>query len=852
MSEVGPDGNVWVIDWYNYIVQHNPTPNGFATGKGAAYESDLRDKRFGRIYRLIYGDSAETTPTHTIQLADASNAELIAALKDPNFFWRRTAQRLLVERGSTDDDTLNSLVALVGNAEMDEIGLNPSAMHAIWTLAGLAEADSPDAQRALATACEQGFKHASSPVRNAAVTCCGADQLGQAIALGLQTDADPRVQLTVLLRVADGASKGAVSGETLASLLRDDRAIESDDILLDAWTAAASTVPIDTLVRVIKNQGAGSTNENVSSRVSVLAEHIARSNPSAEEIVKLLKIDPNSTLAIALWEGLAKGWPKDLKLELSQDAQQEFRQRFLAEDVTVANKAAVLAVADKWSIADLDKSVSSIQEKLFATALNPAENSEERLAAWDQAIRLAPSSSRISEAIDAFFTPQLAPEVGSEALDSLQAARVDGLANQLLALRVKLGPQLGSGILTLLLARADMTDELLNAISSGGVQFTDLQLDQRQAILNHPDRAIALRAKELMDSKGATVTSNRQALVDQWMPVTEMKGNLENGIAMFKKHCAQCHKHGDMGAAIGPNLTGMAVHPKAEILVNVLDPSRSVENNFRTYQILTVDGSVLSGMLAGESANSIRLIDSQGKEKQVLREDIEEMNASTKSLMPEGFEGSISKQEMADLLAFLNQRGRYIPLLLSAAATVSSAKGLPGFRGGPGDKFEFDSYGTVQVEGVPFEIQDPQDGRVPNMIALQSPRGRGRVTFPESVTVPCSGKVSAIHLLGGVAAFGFPMNRNESVSLIVRCTYADGTVVDHPLVNGKHIAGYRERTEVPDSTFALDANGKQIRYLKIPTDIGKELKSVDFVKGEDFSMPLIFAVTVESAEGESH
>src|SRR6266508_3433568 len=54
MAEVGPDGNVWVIDWYNYIVQHNPTPAGFKTGKGAAYETDLRDKKYARIYRVVY------------------------------------------------------------------------------------------------------------------------------------------------------------------------------------------------------------------------------------------------------------------------------------------------------------------------------------------------------------------------------------------------------------------------------------------------------------------------------------------------------------------------------------------------------------------------------------------------------------------------------------------------------------------------------------------------------------------------------------------------------------------------------------------------------------------------------
>ena len=62
MSEVGPDGNVWVLDWYNYIVQHNPTPNGFQTGKGAAYESDLRDKRFARVYRLVRDDAATPIP----------------------------------------------------------------------------------------------------------------------------------------------------------------------------------------------------------------------------------------------------------------------------------------------------------------------------------------------------------------------------------------------------------------------------------------------------------------------------------------------------------------------------------------------------------------------------------------------------------------------------------------------------------------------------------------------------------------------------------------------------------------------------------------------------------------------
>src|SRR2546430_7064385 len=52
--EVGPDGALWYVDWYNYIVQHNPIPRGFKSGKGGAYETPLPDKIHGRIYRLIY------------------------------------------------------------------------------------------------------------------------------------------------------------------------------------------------------------------------------------------------------------------------------------------------------------------------------------------------------------------------------------------------------------------------------------------------------------------------------------------------------------------------------------------------------------------------------------------------------------------------------------------------------------------------------------------------------------------------------------------------------------------------------------------------------------------------------
>src|SRR5262249_17731150 len=125
MAEVGPDGHVWVIDWYNYIVQHNPTPVGFKTGKGAAYETELREKTQGRVYRIVYEGAK---PAARFTLAGATPEKLVATLQNDNLFWRKHAQRLLVERGQKD--VVPALVKLARDQGTDAIGLNVGAIHA--------------------------------------------------------------------------------------------------------------------------------------------------------------------------------------------------------------------------------------------------------------------------------------------------------------------------------------------------------------------------------------------------------------------------------------------------------------------------------------------------------------------------------------------------------------------------------------------------------------------------------------------------------------------------------------------------------------------------------------------------
>lgn len=197
-AQVGPDGQVWVADWYNFIIQHNPTPPGFDNGQGNAYENPLRDHERGRIYRVVYTGSGDSSPR---ALSADRPQELIQALADDNLFWRLTAQRLLVERGNTD--VVPELIQLVGSQATDELGLSPGPLHALWTLHGLGVLDGSNPQ---ATAAAVGaLRHPVASVRKAALQVLPQNDqlLNHLQSAGLLEDADPHTRLAAILRLTE-------------------------------------------------------------------------------------------------------------------------------------------------------------------------------------------------------------------------------------------------------------------------------------------------------------------------------------------------------------------------------------------------------------------------------------------------------------------------------------------------------------------------------------------------------------------------------------------------------------------------------------------------------------------------
>jgi uncharacterized protein len=279
-AEVGPDGAVWIGDWYNLIIQHNPTPSVASagvdakTGIGNAYVTPLRDKQHGRIYRIYPKDSANDPSP---QLDPAQPASWVAGLSHPNQLWRLHAQRLLVE--SDDTSQAAALAALV-------TGDDPlAAAHALHALAGLDTLDRALVERALASP--------QASLRRASLHLAWPDEVKRAYLRDGGITTTGRELAEVMIALGGGAADPEI-GSALWRIATETPALFDDAVLADAWRIAARRQA--TTVRAAAGDiNTGGHPQHLLNELTLLAGHAAGTGDAgAGDIVR--KFPPDAAV----------------------------------------------------------------------------------------------------------------------------------------------------------------------------------------------------------------------------------------------------------------------------------------------------------------------------------------------------------------------------------------------------------------------------------------------------------------------------------------------------------------------------------------------------------------------------
>jgi putative heme-binding domain-containing protein len=205
-----------------------------------------------------------------------------------------------------------------------------------------------------------------------------------------------------------------------------------------------------------------------------------------------------------------------------------------------------------------------------------------------------------------------------------------------------------------LLGREAWVRDLLGAIGAGTVERTDLDASRSERLVTHRNPEIRSRASELL---AGGRNSTRDVVLADHASVLTMTGDRERGRVAFEKRCAACHKLDGLGRSLGADLAALKDRSSGAVLTAILDPNRAVEAKFLSYTVVLLSGRSIDGMLLSESGNSLVLIGGDGKEHVLQRSEIDELIASNRSLMPEGLEKDLSKQDLADVISFVQQSG---------------------------------------------------------------------------------------------------------------------------------------------------------------------------------------------------
>ena len=744
-ERVGPDGALYVVDFYNQAVIHNDTRGPLHGPANAAVRPD-RDHYFVRIWKVQHKQAKKVevpelkslTPKQRREVADAS----------PNAHTKRTAYRLNMEEGSV-------FKFVHADAEKEF----PEEVY---------EAALSDKPGDRAKAIVRFLKADNDWTRSAVIA--GASSHAPAYVADSFTSSEP-IKLGALVQ---GLLPGMLTGSAPADLAK----------LVE--TCAKADAKADAL-KIIILQG-----------IAQQGTEVPAFTPELTAALKKLLADPG-TSGSAL--PLVSKW----------------------------DKAGVLAGEVKAQIASLS-----------ATLNKHAAPLHDRINAAKALISIGGKAAEVG--VQALAAQNSPPELASAIIAALdESGNVGPLVSQLAQLKAANQQAAFDAVLK----HPEATLVLLNAIKDGKFNPKDLGPSNLARLRTHPNKQVARKANELLQSANA----EKNKLIAGLVPEVEKPGDAAKGHLIFTAACSICHQIGTEGKLVGPPLTGMGAHGPGELIVSVIDPNREVDPSFWAWNITKKNGEALAGVIVAENQSSITLRNQTG-EFEIKKDDVKTRENTHRSLMPEGFE-ALGAENLRNLLAFIcgGADNKFRVLDLRSAYDADSRVGIFAREDAKDETVTLNKFGNVTVEGVPFFVMDPEKSPTgANLIALKGGhKGAIAESFPATVELATNATAASLHFLGGVAGWGWPFGGEKAVGLpamTVRVEYADGDKESIVLKNGEHFADYIGKADVPLSENAGDFTRRgQLRYFAINLKKKGQLKKVVLETSGSIVTPCTVAIT---------
>jgi putative membrane-bound dehydrogenase-like protein len=612
----GPDGALYVVDMYRAVIEHPEWMPPELKNRPDL----LNGKDRGRIWRIVPDGVRGQLHRQRPHLSTATVNQLVAQLDRPSGWWRTTAQRLLLE--CHDPASIAPLQSLCRGSQ------EPVArVHAAWLLNTFHELTPELVSDLLSPGREYLLEHAvrlSEP-------WITANRTLQEKVIHLSGDA-PRIRLQVALTLGQWDDDRILA--PLAAIAR----AGADD----HWTrmAVESSVPkrAGALFTLLYRPYSVTRIPPTSGQAALLREMatLVGSRRDPQEVANVLETlttrsgVENDRLPMVGLSGLAEGMTRrGTQLGAFLKTLPPPQRDMLDKVNRLLEQAGTLARHRDRALPERVAAIGLLTHAPWTTAgpaltqiLTEAPEQELRLAAVRSLSALPnPDVSRVLMQSWRSYTPALRREV-SEAM----------------------------------LRQPDRVAFLLDGLRAGRVRPADLDPQRTRQLLAYGRADLRTRARELLHD---SLPGDRKKTIDQYRSALAMKGDVARGRGVFPKNCATCHRVAGIGISVGPDISDTLGRAPEALLVDILDPNAAIDSNYVNYSVMTKSGKVLTGLIAAESPSSITLRRAENQTEIVLRQDIEEIQSSGSSLMPEGLEKQVSMQDMADLVCFL-KNWRYV------------------------------------------------------------------------------------------------------------------------------------------------------------------------------------------------